>query len=249
MKKTKIISITSGKGGMGKTTIVANVATLLAKAGKKVLVVDADLGLANIHIILGLIPSMDLRHAILEKVPLEKVVIKAEQGFNVIPASSGILEMANLPPSEVDSFLKALESLAEGYEYMLIDIASGLSISAVSITLFAPNIYVILGPDPASFADAYAVVKTLTHADSGRPFGIILNFVNSEDQARDMFRRFKLVSDRFLSTELKYIGSILLDERLRKSALSQRLVVDAYPSSKASRSLYKLAKKIVDESI
>ncbi|HDD53383.1 MAG TPA: MinD/ParA family protein [Thermosulfidibacter takaii] len=244
---TRTLAVTSGKGGMGKTNLVSNMAFILSQRGNRVLVLDADLGLANVHILMGLVPSKDLSHVIFGGVPLREVILEAPGGFSVLPASSGIMKMAHLPAGVMDDFLSSLKEVSKEYDYMILDIASGISSTAVTITLLADLILVLVGPDPTSFADAYAVVKILSRAaDKTKKFGIVANFVGSEEQGVEIFKKFKMVTDRFLDVEVEYMGSILMDEKLRHSSMIQGLVVGEYPNSKASRSLYKLVKNLVD---
>jgi flagellar biosynthesis protein FlhG len=244
----RVICVTSGKGGVGKTNIVTNLGYNLAKAGKKVLILDADLNLANVDILLGLTPRYNLHHVFMGEKTLAEVLVQGPEGLLILPASSGIMELADLTEQQRLYFLSEMSALAQKIDIMLIDTAAGINNNVIYFNLAARERIVILTPEPTSLTDAYALVKVLSSRHDVKKFRILVNLARSEKEALAVFRKLSIVADRFLdSLSLDYLGYIPYDSKLPTAVREQRLVSDIFPDAPASRMFSKLAGNIFQE--
>ncbi len=244
VRQARVISITSGKGGVGKTSVVVNLATSLSRIGKRVLVVDADLGLANVDIFLGMVPKFNLMHVIFGEKDLVEVMVKAPGGFYILPASSGVEELTSLSSDQRDRLFSEFSQLDGNFDFILIDTAAGISKNVVHFNLAASETIVVMEPEPASFTDAYAVIKVLSVKYGVKDFRILVNNVFSEDEASDIFGKMKIVTEKFLDVRLSFLGFVLHDEKVQKALKLQKPVVEAFPHSKASRCFNDLARSL-----
>ena len=242
--QTRIISITSGKGGVGKTNIVANLAYTIAQLGKRVLVLDADLGLANIDILLGLTPRYTLEHVIMGKKHLPEVIVSGPGGMDILPASSGVEELTNLNANQREHIFSEFFLLNEDYDFLLIDTAAGISSNVICFNVAASEVINVIEPDPTSFTDAYALMKVLSMKYGVNHFKILLNSVNSEEEAKGIFEKIELVTNKFLNVTLEYLGFIFRDKKLKEAVRKQQLVVEIYPYARSSRCFFQLARVI-----
>lgn len=244
----RVIAVTSGKGGVGKTNIVTNLAYSLARKGKKVLVLDADLNLANVDILLGLTPKFNLHHVLLGQKRLKDILITAPGGFQILPASSGIMELAELSEEQKLFFLSEISALGNIVDIMLIDTAAGINNNVIYFTLAAQEKVVVLTPEPTSLTDAYALIKILSTLHDVKRFRILVNSARTEKEAMAVFRQLTLVADRFLgSLSLDYLGFLPYDSKLPQSVRAQRLVVDMSPRSMVSGKFFELAEQLIQE--
>jgi flagellar biosynthesis protein FlhG len=241
----RVIAVTSGKGGVGKTNVSVNLSVALAIQGKRVLLMDADLGLANVDVLLGLHPASNLSHVIKGERTLEEIVIEGPAGLRVVPASSGIKAMAELSPAEHAGLVRAFSELSFNPDVLLIDTAAGISDSVVTFSEAAHEVVVVVCDEPASITDAYAMIKLLNREHRIHRFRILANMVRSAQEGIDLFRKLSKVSDRFLDVTLEYVGAIPHDEFLRKAIQKQRAVVDAYPRSRAAAAFSKIAQRLM----
>ncbi|NNF99231.1 MAG: MinD/ParA family protein [Desulfobacteraceae bacterium] len=241
---TRIIAITSGKGGVGKTNIVANLGYALSKTGNKVLIFDADLGLGNIDILLGITPQYNLSHVINGEKSISDIIVKGPANLNILPASSGIQEMTGLSLDQRLEMLKDLDSVIDKYDILLIDTAAGISSNVLHFNTSANEIMVVVTPEPTSITDAYALMKILSLKYDEKDFKLIVNSAVTMDEAGDVFRQLNMVTNRFLDISIEYFGAILLDDNVKKSVKQQKLVSELAPVCTASRSFAVLAKKI-----
>jgi len=244
----RVISVTSGKGGVGKTNIVTNLGFALSRAGKKVLVLDADLNLANVDILLGLTPRYNLHHVFMGEKSLEEVLINGPAGLLILPASSGIMELADLTEHQRLYFLSEMDALSREIDFMLIDTAAGINNNVIYFNLAAQERVIILTPEPTSLTDAYALIKILSGRHDVKKFRILVNLARSEKEALSVFRRLSIVADRFLdSLSLDYLGHIPYDSKLPMAVREQRLVSDIFPDAQASKMFTRLASQISQE--
>lgn len=244
----RVIAVASGKGGVGKTNIVTNLAYSLARKGKKVLVLDADLNLANVDVLLGLTPKFNLHHVFLGEKRLQDILIDAPGGFQILPASSGIMELAELSEEQKLFFLSEISALSNVIDIMLIDTAAGINNNVVYFTLAAQEKVIVLTPEPTSLTDAYALIKVLSTRHDVKRFRILVNSARTEKEAIAVYRQLTLVADRFLdSLSLDYLGFIPYDSKLPQSVRAQRLVVDMSPRSNVSSKFFELADHIIQE--
>ncbi|HKT72902.1 MAG TPA: MinD/ParA family protein [Steroidobacteraceae bacterium] len=237
----QVIAVTGGKGGVGKTSVSVNLATALAAGGKRVVLLDGDLGLANADVFLGLSPRYTLAHVLSGERTLDEIMVEAPQGFHVIPAASGAADMANMGAAEHLGLVQAFSTLASRVDVLIVDTAAGLAHSVLQFSQAAQHVVVVICDEPASVTDAYALVKVLSRNHGVSRFRVVTNQVRSAGAGAELFRRFELVTARFLDVVLEFAGEIPEDEYLRRSVREQRPVFEAYPASPASRAFKKLA--------
>jgi len=242
---TRIMAFTSGKGGVGKTNVVANVAYRLTRMNKRVLVVDADLGLGNMDVLLGKAPRYNLSHVIAGEQPVEAVTFTGPGGMTVLPASSGIQDVTDLSPSQRGRLIAALDTLMDNVDYLLIDTAAGISANVMWFNLSAQNIFVLVTPEPTSITDAYALMKVMSKKYGEHAFNILVNMAHRESEAEDVFRQLDLVAQRFLDVTLRYAGCVLSDPSVPKSVKRQRMVCDAWPQATASQCIDTIARALM----
>jgi len=244
----RVICVSSGKGGVGKTNIVTNLGHSLAQAGKKVLILDADLNLANVDILLGLTPRYNLHHVFMGEKSLQEVVIQGPAGLLILPASSGIMELADLSEHQRLYFLTEMEAMSAAIDIMLIDTAAGINNNVIYFNLAAQERIVVLTPEPTSLTDAYALIKVLSGRHNVKKFRILVNLARSEKEALLVFKKISMVADRFLdSLSLDYLGHVPYDSKLPQAVRQQRLVSDIFPQAQASRIFAKLSERLCRE--
>ncbi|MCB1175901.1 MAG: MinD/ParA family protein [Leptospiraceae bacterium] len=244
-RPVRVICITSGKGGVGKTNITVNLALALSLQNQSVMLLDADLGLANVDVILGLHPLYNLSHVISQERTLEEIIIAGPNGVRIIPASSGIKRMAELGPEENAGLVNAFSELNDSLDIMLIDSAAGISDSVVTFCRAAHEVVVVVCDEPASITDAYALIKLLSQDYDVDRFHILANRVVTAQEGRELFTKLVKVSDRFLDVTLNFFGSIPEDPQLRKAVQAQRAVVEAFPGSRSAEAFHRLATQVV----
>lgn len=243
---TRVIAVTSGKGGVGKSNIVANLGFVLSRLGKKVLILDADLGLGNLDVLLGLAPKYNLSHAIAGSKTLSEIVIDGPGNVKILPAPSGIQELSDLTDEQKTRMLTALDLLIDSVDLFLIDTGAGISSNVMHFNSSAPEIMVVASPEPTSITDAYALMKVLSLDYSRKHFKLVVNLARSSREAMDVYKQLELVADRFLDIKIEYMGHVLIDENIRKGVRLQKVVSEIYPDTKASRCFASLAKKIFE---
>ena len=243
-KETRVIAITSGKGGVGKTNIVANLGFALSRLGKKVLILDADLGLGNLDVLLGLAPRYNLSHVISGEKSLEEIILKGPGKLEILPASSGIQELTQLSKQQKIQILTKLDLLIDSFDVLLIDTAAGISTNVLDFNATAQEILVVVSPEPTSLTDAYALMKVLSLKYSEKHCKLLVNQAANDQEGRDIYRQLNLVTERFLVISVKYFGCVLFDEKVTKSVRRQQIILELYPDSPASKSFSMLAKKI-----
>jgi flagellar biosynthesis protein FlhG len=242
-RPVKVIAVTGGKGGVGKTTVSANLAVAIAAQGRDVMLVDADLGMANVDVILGLHTRFHLGHVVKGECTLEEAIVTGPHGLQIVPAASGIKHMANLPGSEQAGIIRAFSDLFHRVELLVIDTAAGLHDSVLTFSQAAHHVVVVVCDEPASITDAYALIKVLSREHGVQRFQILANQTRRSDEGPDLFQKISKVCDRFLNVTLEFAGSIPFDDYLRRAVQQQSAVVEAYPSSISSVALKNLAIK------
>lgn len=245
-RSTKIITITSGKGGVGKTNIVANLGFTLCRFGKKVLILDADLGLGNLDVLLGLTPEYNLSDVIQGDKQLTDIIVNGPGRLKILPAASGIQELTELSAEERYIFFSQLSQLIEDFDIVLIDTAAGISANVLFFNINADEILVVVTPEPTSITDAYALMKVLSVKYGTDQFKLVVNAAASEREADDVYRQLSLVADRFLNIRIEYYGLVGLDEKLKKGVRQQKVVSEMAPLARASRDFSVLSRKIAN---
>ncbi len=242
-RPVQVIAVTSGKGGAGKTNVAVNMAVAMAGDGKKVMVMDADLGLANVDIMFGLHPKFNLSHVISGERTLEEIIVTGPAGVQIVPASSGTQNMAELTPMQHAGVIQAFSEIGQDLDVLIIDTAAGINDSVVSFIRAAQEVIVVVCDEPASITDAYAVIKLLNR-DYGIPrFRVVSNMAQSMQEGRELFNKMVRVTDKYLDVILDFMGTVPYDEYLKKALQKQKAVVEAYPRSKSAMAFKSLAKR------
>jgi len=243
--KLRALAVASGKGGVGKTNIVANLAYTLNAMGKRALVFDADMGLGNVHILLGLTPKYNLEHVISGRKKMEDVVVKGPGGIEILPAGSGHRKYSELTGEEMLALKTELEVLESRYDFILFDIGAGISSNVMYFCSAASEVAVITSTEPTSFADAYAIMKVLSRDYDQHDFKLVVNNVKNAFDAANIHNRLERVAERFeLNIRIDLLGHIPYDESVPKCVKEQRLFAEWYPNSPASQCVRKIAKKL-----
>ncbi len=238
-----VVSVTSGKGGVGKTNISANLACCLAKAGKRVVLLDADLGLANVDVILGLTPTNNLFHLFHEGAGLKDVLLETPFGFSILPASSGVSEMLSLSPGQKLSLLEALDELDESVDCLIVDTGAGINDNVLYFNMAAQERLVVLTPEPTALTDAYALIKVMQMNHEVNNFRVVVNMAPDLKTAKDMFVRLYKACDHFLSgVSLDFAGMIPRDSAVRKAVIKQKPFCIEDEGCPACRAVDQLAK-------
>ncbi len=241
---TRTIAITSGKGGVGKTNIVANLAIALSKKGKRVLVFDADLGLCNIDVLLGMTPRYNIQDLLEGNKKLSEIIVRGPEGILVVPASSGVEELTHLNEFKKLRLIDEFQQLDDEIDFLLIDTGAGISTNVTFFCIASNATVVVVTPEPTSLTDAYALIKVLHTRYQEKDFKVLVNQAKSSTEALEIYRRLHLVTDRFLSVSLDYLGYIPFDRALQKAVRIQKAVVTHNPSSPSSEAFNALADKI-----
>jgi flagellar biosynthesis protein FlhG len=241
----QVIAVTGGKGGVGKTSVAVNLAASLAAQGKRVLLLDGDLGLANVDVLLGLTPKYTLEHVLDGRCTLEEAIVQAPAGFSVIPGASGVSRLAELSTAEHLGLVQAFSHLTAGLDVLIVDTAAGIADSVRQFCQAAQNVLVVLRDEPASLTDSYALIKILHRTHGVGRFRIVANMSASPGAGEALFRKLERVTSRFLDVVLDYAGEIPEDSFVRAAIRGQRCVVQAYPSSQSARAFSRLAKQVI----
>jgi flagellar biosynthesis protein FlhG len=240
----QVIAVTSGKGGVGKTNVVANLGYALTRLNKRVLVLDADVGLANIDVLLGLNPKYNLKHVLSGERPISEVVISGPGGMKILPASSGVQELSDLNKAQKLCLLSELNSLHDETDVLLIDTGAGISSNVMYFNLAAQEILIVVSPEPTSITDAYAMMKVLCLKYSENHFKLLVNSARSTKEAEGVFKNLSLVAQKFLNLSIDYWGYILQDENVVRAVRQQKALIELYPKSPASKCFFELADKV-----
>ncbi len=240
-RPVQVIAVTSGKGGAGKTNVSVNLAIALAAQGKEVMLLDADLGLGNVDVMLGMHPRRNLSHVVAGDCELEDVIVRGPGGVRLVPSASGVARMTDLGPVEQAGLINAFGDLGFGLDVLVVDTAAGVSRNVISFLKASHEIVVVVCDEPASLTDAYALMKVLSREHGRDRFRILANMARTSAEGRDVFMKLVRVSDRFLSVRLDFMGSIPFDETVHKAVRRQRAVSDVFPRSRAALAFKKMA--------
>jgi flagellar biosynthesis protein FlhG len=242
-KGPQVISITGAKGGTGKTTVAVNLASALVADGRRVLLLDGDLGLANVDVLLGIAPRCTLEQVLSGERTLEEIIVRSRDGVSVIPAASGVSRMAGLAPAQHAAIIQAFAALPGNHDVLIVDTAAGITDSVLSFCQAAQQQLVVLRDEPASLTDAYALIKVLRRERDVRAFKVLVNMSAGTD-AQGLFQRLQRVTDRYLDVLLEYAGGIPWDDCVPRAVRAQRTVLEAYPGGSAARAFRALARTV-----
>jgi flagellar biosynthesis protein FlhG len=243
-RKARVLSVTSGKGGVGKTNVSINLACALAEKGRRVYLLDADLGLSNIDVLLNLTPDYTIEHVLSGEKRLREIVVDGPSNIKVLPSSSGVVELADLGEEDQQRLIFMLEELEDSIDYLIIDTGAGISSGVLRFNVSADEVLLVATPDPSSLTDAYSTIKVMVNRYNVRSFNLIANSVSSQEEGRSVFERLQKVTRDFLQVELNYLGFIPRDTDLAKSVRMQKPLLEAFPQSPAAKSIRALAHRL-----
>lgn len=244
LKPIQVIAVTGGKGGVGKSNVSINMGVALAEQGKRVVLMDADLGLANLDILLGVSAGRNIGDVLAGDAELRDILVSGPGGIKIIPASSGTQQMANLGEREHAGIITAFSDLADQMDVLIIDTAAGISRTVTSFVRAAQETLIVVTDEPTSVTDAYALIKVLNRDCQMNRFRVLANMVRTPREGQNLFNKLSKVTDRFLDVTLQYVGSVPMDESVRKAVQRQKAVIEAYPRSKAAVAYRSLAQKV-----
>ena len=240
----QVVAVTGGKGGVGKTSVSINLGIALSELGRRVVLLDADLGLANVDVLLGLTPKQNLADVLEGKCGLTDIMMEGPSGLKIIPASSGTQSMVELSPMEHAGLINAFSEIGDSVDTLLIDTAAGISDSVISFVRSSQEVLMVVCDEPSSIADAYALIKLLNRDHRVERIHILANMIRSVEEGRSLFNKLSQVCERFLDVSLRYAGGVPFDESVRKAVRRQKPVLLAAPGSKAADAFRQLGRQI-----
>lgn len=245
-KHIRTIAVTSGKGGVGKTNLVANLAIAFRKLNKKVMIMDADLGLSNIDIIFNIAPKYNISHVINGKMDLRDVIVEGPHGIKILPASSGIQELTSLDEFQRLRIIEEFDQLNEDIDILLIDTAAGISSNVAFFCTASQEIIVVADPEPTSITDAYALIKVLFTRYQEKDFRLLVNSAKNSAEAFEVFKRLSIAVERFLNISIDYLGYLPYDEAVRYSVRQQKPFIEIYPDGTISKNIMDIALRLLE---
>ncbi|MFP4173306.1 MAG: MinD/ParA family protein [Candidatus Hydrogenedentota bacterium] len=246
-QRARVLAVTSGKGGVGKTGISVNLGIALAARGQRVVVLDADLGLANVEVLLGLNSLYNLQHVVEGGKELVDILVEGPGGIKVIPGSSGLAKIADLGPEERANLLDGLQQLQEITDFIIIDTMAGLGQNAIAFASAADEVLVVSTPEPSSIVDAYAVIKTLYQKREDAVTSLVVNMAANKEQALAVSTKLTTVTQKYLGRKLSYHGYVPRDPHVMQAVMQTYPFVLRYPSAAASKSVQELAGRLVQQ--
>jgi len=240
----RVMAVTSGKGGVGKTMLTANLAVLAAKRGKRVLIIDADLGLANVEIVFGAKPKRHMGDLLNPDVLIDDVLVEVRPGIHILPAASGIQQLTHLGEEDKLRLLSTLDGLSDRFDLVLIDSGAGIGDNVLFFVAIAQEVVLVVTPEPTSLVDAYAAVKVLSLKMGLKEFGVVINSVVDELAARDVYQKLVNLADRFLSVRIRHLGYVTRDENVHRAVMAQKPIADLFAQAPATRALGVIADRL-----
>ncbi|MEX5214342.1 MAG: MinD/ParA family protein [Nitrospiraceae bacterium] len=242
----RVIAVTSGKGGVGKTNVVLNLGIALAQAGQRVLVLDADIGLGNVDVLLGIVPRYTLSHVLAGERRLSEIMVRGPEGIMILPAGSAEWDLTALSSEQQVVIQEELEELSPSIDVLLLDTGAGISSNVLFFAAASQEILVVASPEPTSMADAYAVMKVLAQRYRETRFRLLVNMAKNRREALEVYRRLLLVSGRFLNISIDYAGMIPADDYLPMAVQRQQAVLAAFPHAPSSAAFRRLAEVVLE---
>lgn len=244
--RARVVAISSGKGGVGKSTLALNLALVLCTQGKRVLLLDVDMGMANLDIMLGMVPKYNLFHMIQGKKNLDEVIIPGPQGMSIIPGGSGIQELANLPAGDMKRLLVEMGRLDSDFDYMILDTGAGISQNVTTFLLAADDAVIITSPEPTSLTDAYGLLKSMSRASYNGRVYLVVNRVSDDSEGILVSEKLKMVAQKYLGVDVVSLGHIINDSSVSEGIRRQQPFVEIYPRSRATRNIERIAEKLLE---
>lgn len=245
-KPARVIAITSGKGGVGKTNLSVNLSIALLKQGSRVVLVDADLGMANVDVIMGLVPKYNLGQVLSGERSMDEVITNGPFGLKIIAGGSGDYQMANLNEQSLEFCLQQFNDLEKNTDILLIDTGAGISQSVLKFVLAAEEVIVVTTPEPTAITDAYGVIKVVANTRPELPIRVVVNMTRDNYEGKQVMERLTTVSKRFLGIDIINLGFIPMDPNVSKSVKEQQPFVISHPRSPAAQNVYQIARNLLD---
>ncbi len=247
----RVIAVTSGKGGVGKSSLSINLAVQLTKMGKKVIILDADFGLANIEVMFGVIPQYNLSDLMVSGKKIEEILTDGPEGIKFISGGSGIAKLNNLDKEQVKRLINKMSELESMADVIIIDTGAGISSTVMEFLVSSPETIIVTTPEPTSITDSYALLKALSMNESFRKdeaaIKMVANRVSSENEGRNLYEKLNVVVSRFLDINMTYLGAVPMDNNNIKAVMKQKPVSIIYPASASSRHYEEIARKIMND--
>ena len=248
----RVIAVTSGKGGVGKTSLSVNLAIMLSRMGKRVVVFDADFGLANVEVMLGIRPRYNLLDVIHNEKRIEEIITEGPNKIGFISGGSGVSELATLDSECIQSLILELTKLDTMYDVVIIDTGAGITDSVMEFVMVSPEVLLVVTQEPTSITDAYSLLKVLRRKEKFNPLyktiHVVANRVDDADEGLEIFNKINTVSTKFLNTKLQYLGAVVQDRNASMAIIEQKPMVIAFPQSQASKDITQLADKLMNAS-
>ena len=249
MPMSRVITVTSGKGGVGKSNLAVNIAIAMGRAGKRVIILDADFGLANIEVMLGIRPKYNLADLMFKGKQITDIITEGPENVSFISGGSGIQELANLTKEQVINFSSKLEELDRRADVIIVDTGAGISGNVMEFVMSSAEVILVATPEPTSMTDAYALLKTLDRQPEFTRehcrIKLVANRVSNEKMGKELYEKLSLVAEKFLNLSLEYIGSVPTDMNINKAVMKQKPITIAFPMSPASRAIEEISKKVL----
>ncbi len=246
----RVIAVTSGKGGVGKTSLSVNLGMEMAKLGKKVVIFDADFGLANVEVMLGIRPTYNLLDLIHKNKTMPEIITQGPMGIGFVSGGSGVSELASLDKNSIKLLISEMIKLDKMYDIVIIDTGAGITDSVLEFVMVSPEVLLVVTPEPTSITDAYSLLKVLRRKSEFNPLyktiNVVSNRVSDEAEGNEIFAKMNTVSSKFLNTKLEYLGCIPQDKNASMAIIEQKPVVAAYPNSPVSKAIAGLAEKLLN---
>lgn len=242
----RVIAVTSGKGGVGKTNFAVNVGIALSRLGTRALLIDADLGLANVDVVLGLIPQYNLGHVILGERKMADVIVNGPSGLKIVASGSGLAHLADLPEQGLEQCLQYLNEIEKFADIMLIDTGAGLSKNVLKFVLAADEVVIVTTPEPTAITDAYGLIKVIAGAEQAKPIWVVVNMVKNETEGVQVMERLAAVSRRFLGITLTQVGYIPIDPIVSRAVKEQQPFIISHPRAAASQAVNQIAMNLLN---
>ena len=240
----QVIAVTGGKGGVGKSNVAVNLSVALTQLGRRVVLMDADLGLANIDVLLGITATRNISDVLKGDCDIRDIMVEGPGGIKIVPAASGTQQLVQLTHQEHAGLIQAFSDISDDLDVLVIDTAAGIANNVVSFLRASQEMVLVVCDEPTSITDAYALIKLMNREYGSYRFRVIANMVKSEVEGQRVFNKLTKVADRFLDVALQYVGFIPFDETVKKAVQRQRSVLEAYPKAKASAAYRELAQKV-----